>query len=257
MKLSSDASRHAARHLLPRRIRSVMHELRGGFIAGVGDEYTHYLRQFCGLRPHHRILDIGCGTGRMAVPLSRYLRSGSYIGIDTQRWAIWFSRMRVLLRQKNAHFQHIDVQNGLYAPKKKGQVSPFRLPFHDGSFDCVLLASVFTHMLPETIDSYVREIERILVPGGACLATFFVMNEEALRYTTEGKSSQPFVSWRNAYAVDRDCPERAVAYPPETIRLLCEQGCLKMEEPIRWGFWCGRQSGVSYQDLVILRKKEV
>ena len=40
-----------------------------------------------GLKPEHRVLDIGCGVGRVALPLTRYLTSGTYDGFDiVKRW---------------------------------------------------------------------------------------------------------------------------------------------------------------------------
>ena len=40
------------------------------------------------LSPDHRVLDIGCGTGRMAIPLTSFLsKKGSYEGFDiVRRW---------------------------------------------------------------------------------------------------------------------------------------------------------------------------
>ena len=42
-----------------------------------------------GLEPHHHVLDLGCGVGRLAVALSQYLDGrGRYVGLDTDRKAI-------------------------------------------------------------------------------------------------------------------------------------------------------------------------
>lgn len=41
----------------------------------VGREFLRYLINLCGLHPHEAVLDIGCGSGRMAVPLTKYLNN--------------------------------------------------------------------------------------------------------------------------------------------------------------------------------------
>ena len=41
----------------------------GGFTK-VGKEFLAYYKEKCGLQPQHRVLDMGCGIGRMAVPLT-------------------------------------------------------------------------------------------------------------------------------------------------------------------------------------------
>src|SRR5687768_5417535 len=49
----------------------------------VGERYLGYFRDLCGLRPEETVLDVGCGVGRMAVPLAGYLSPpGRYEGFD-------------------------------------------------------------------------------------------------------------------------------------------------------------------------------
>jgi hypothetical protein len=47
----------------------------GGDFNQVGEEYLRYFVELGGLHPHARVLSIGCGVGRMVVPLTRYLGS--------------------------------------------------------------------------------------------------------------------------------------------------------------------------------------
>lgn len=37
-----------------------------------------------GLEPHHRLLDIGCGTLRGGIPLIEYLQAGHYVGVEAR-----------------------------------------------------------------------------------------------------------------------------------------------------------------------------
>jgi hypothetical protein len=49
----------------------------------IGEEFLDLFVRLCRLRPDEAVLDIGCGPGRMAVPLTGYLSGdGSYRGFD-------------------------------------------------------------------------------------------------------------------------------------------------------------------------------
>ena len=51
-----------------------------------GDEWLSKLREVGGLQPHENMLDIGCGSGRVALALMDYLSDeGSYTGADIRR----------------------------------------------------------------------------------------------------------------------------------------------------------------------------
>ena len=55
-------------------------------------------------------------------------------------------------------------------------VSPqpkFQFPYDTDSFDSVLIASVFTHMPLDEIGHYLRELRRLVRPGGKILASVF------------------------------------------------------------------------------------
>ena len=55
----------------------------------------------------------------------------------------------------------------------------YRFAFPDASFDYIYLGSVFTHMPVEEVEQYVREIARLLAPGGTCIASFFLLDADS------------------------------------------------------------------------------
>src|SRR5688500_5001218 len=59
-----------------------LHSVGGWDFKEVGEEFFQYFVNLGGLEPDQRVLDVGSGTGRMALPLTRYLEDGSYDGID-------------------------------------------------------------------------------------------------------------------------------------------------------------------------------
>lgn len=84
--------------------------------------------------------------------------------------------------------------------------------FSDGSFDFILLKSVFTHLRPKEMENYIREVARLLAPSGTCLATFFLLNEVQEELRAKGANAVDFKfgdeDWRYAY---KGMPELAVA----------------------------------------------
>ena len=45
----------------------------------IGLEYKNHFIELAHLQPNHRVLDVGCGIGRMAIPLTNYLSAVSLL----------------------------------------------------------------------------------------------------------------------------------------------------------------------------------
>lgn len=225
----------------------------GGDFNRVGEEYFRYFVELGGLKPDERVLDIGCGIGRMAVPLTRYLSDrGSYEGIDVFPKGIAWCQENITPRRPNFRFQVADIKNKEYNPGGRFAASEYEFPYADASFDFVLLTSVFTHLLPDEVENYLSEIRRVLAPGGRCFASFFLLNEDSLHSIRSGTSTIDFRHDFGGYRTkDRETPEAAIAYPENYVRSLYAERGLGIVEPIRYGAWPGRREFLSYQDVVV------
>lgn len=193
------------------------------------------------LRRDSRVLDLGCGIGRLAIPLTGYLEGGSYDGLDIVPSAINWCNEHIAARYPNFHFKLADVFNKEYNPGGHVPASDYAFPYPDDTFDLVVLISVFTHMLPEDTQRYVAEISRVLRPGGHCWAQFYLLNAESIEMMDAGKSFIRFTQDRGVYwTVNGKVPELSIGYEEGYIRELFERHGLSLADEVYYGGWCGR-----------------
>jgi len=233
-----------------------MNFVGGGDFTKIGEEFNNYFIELANLQPNDRVLDVGCGIGRMAIPLTNYLsKEGEYWGFDIVKKGIEWCQSRISSKFSNFHFQHSDVYNKFYNPDGKVQAQNFQFPFEDESFDFVFLTSVFTHMLPPDLENYMCEISRVLKTEGKCLITFFLLNEESENLIHSGLSTIDFqYNIQGCLTNDENNPEGAIAYNEEFALGLFRKYGLEIAQPIHYGSWCKRDTFLTYQDLIIATK---
>jgi ubiquinone/menaquinone biosynthesis C-methylase UbiE len=228
----------------------------GGDYEVVGNEFFNFFLDFGKLKPNERVLDVGCGLGRMAMPLTSYLSNGSYEGFDIVAESINWCKENISSKYPNFQFQLSDVYNKQYNPNGRYEASEYKFPYEDASFDFVFLTSVFTHMFPADVEHYLDEIKRVLKNRGRCFITYFLLNEESLRLIDNRQSREDFKYNLGKFrTVDRNIPEYCVAYNESFIINLYDKYGLKIIEPILYGLWCGRKLFTSYQDIIIAIKQ--
>ena len=231
-------------------------------VYGIGGELRHgdhivgWLRDLAGLQPGEAVLDVGCGVGRVALPLTKYLSAaGRYDGFDIIRENVGWCRQAITPRYPNFRFQHADVFNREYNPRGKFRGDAFRFPYPDESFDVAFLTSVFTHLTPPDAAHYLREVGRVLRPGGRCLATFFLLNAESNALVDAGQGAFTLEPAEGASRVhSRQVPEACIALDEGFIEESVRAAGLTVERPVRYGWWCGRQPAFDFQDIAILKR---
>lgn len=192
----------------------------------------------------------------MAVPLTDYLgEGGSYDGFDIVNKGIRWCRKEISSRYPSFNFVHANIYNSLYNPNGNIKAIDYTFPYQDNTFDFVFLTSVFTHMLYDDVNHYLKEISRVLKQGGICFSTTFLVTSEARKLIDKGKSIFQFPhKYEDSFIEYPEYPEGIVGYEEHIIRELFKNHMLKIEEPIRFGEWCGRISAFSFQDVIIARK---
>jgi len=219
----------------------------------IGYRLFQYLVDIGGLKPNDKVLDVGCGVGRMASPLTRFLSlEGTYNGLDIVKESIEYCTRTYAPRFGNFHFHHADIYNGVYNPRGKYLSHQYRFPFPDRTFSFLFLTSVFTHMLTDGVENYLNEIHRILTPGGRYFITHFILNEDVEALMRSNMSHLKFVfPIEHGKVLREESPEDAVAFDESYVRLLYRKSHLSIVEPIRYGSWCGRKTDVGYQDIIV------
>lgn len=226
-------------------------EVGGGF-EPIGQMYFDYFRDLCAVKPSDKILDLGCGCGRMAVPFIGFLTNGEYHGIDVEYPLIQWCKENIT--QPQFHFYLENIYNNRYNPHGVFKASEYKLPFPDGNFDFTFLTSVFTHMLLKDVENYLSEISRTLKLGGKCFITFFLLNSESLKLMLQPDSRFNFQFDHSCYrVVNEDVPEEAIAYDEKYVLKLYKKYNLKILD-IKYGCWCPRKTFLSLQDILIAEK---
>jgi SAM-dependent methyltransferase len=222
----------------------------GGDFRQMGEHFSRYFIELGGLKPDDDVLDIGSGIGRMAVPLVDYL-SGQYEGFDIVPSGVAWCQKHISAQHANFHFELADIENGLYRQKGHYKACEYRFPYDDASFDFAFATSVFTHLIPEDAANYISETGRTLREGKTLFATFFLLGDQPAGDT----ATLDFRVAGDGYrTISADTPEAAVAYTREDLeKTLASAGMALVS--VFPGSWSGREDGLSYQDIVVARKR--
>lgn len=241
--------------------------------SAVGDLLVDMMIELCGMQPDAAVLDIGCGPGRTAAPLTRYLDPdrGRYEGFDVMPRSIDWGRKAITSRHPRFRFQVADLHNAQYNPDGTQAASEYDFPYEDAEFDAAIASSLFTHLRPFEARRYLEETARVLRFGGRLLGSWFLLNEESHRLIEEGRAraggvfggEQPplqlvdFTDERGFAFASRhaEVPEFMIVAEEEMVRSFHERAGLRIVEA-RYGHWAGRDSGSHQfeQDLLIAER---
>lgn len=131
------------------------------WLAMLGKEraFREKLLQLARIKVGERILDVGCGTGTLAIAAKRHVgQNGAVYGVDA-------SPEMLARAEKKAKKANVEVafRNGLVEA----------LPFEDSFFDAALSTVMLHHLPAKTRRQCVFELRRVLKPDGRVLAVDF------------------------------------------------------------------------------------
>ncbi len=191
-----------------------------------------------GLRPEHDVLDIGCGVGRTARFLCDYLSAEAhYEGFDIMESLIEWCQAEITPRFPNFRFSFVPLYNSAYLPDASlPSAVELGFPYPDKSFDFVFAHSVFTHMSPDASANYLREVERVLRPGGISYSTWFLFNGTPFGNTSPLIAGMTLDASGDFALHDPEVPDTAVGYEEAFVRKFYGDTGLTIIEPIHPGF---------------------
>lgn len=210
-----------------------------------------------------RVLDVGCGDGRVA---SAYARAAvaalRYTGFDIHAGRIaalnrLFSRA-ALADGSDYRFHHADVFHSYYNPG--GTIEPERIdyPFIWGEperrFDLIFYNSVFSHMALPVIRRHLGQACGVLDPDGVIWMTTYLIDSDQEPPYVFGASSFS-TPYGGGLSATPDNPEGAVAhFEPMMAEVVAEAG-LRIVRKIP-GFWKAPRRSLDQheQDILLLRR---
>lgn len=123
---------------------------------GLGRNFRGETLRFAALKHGERVLDVGCGTGVLTRLAAEAVGpSGHVVGIDPSPGMLGVARRNALQTNSRAEFKFATIEH---------------LPFDEGSFDVVLSSCMLHHLPAELKREGLREVCRMLKPGGRFVA---------------------------------------------------------------------------------------
>jgi SAM-dependent methyltransferase len=227
----SDASAKSRGKLLPPR--RLVSRVPGDFVS-VGREFVAHFRDLGHLRPDQRVLDIACGPGRIAIPLTGFLSAqGSYEGVDNWPEAVEWCHKNITPRFENFGFR---VIGGDRTSEGGNALSNF--PFEDATFDFAALGAI-SRIDETTFRAWVSEAGRVLRPGGTYMGTCFVSESADHAHSSVPASGSGDVG--------------RTSFSEAELGDLLSSGGLNLRALYR-GSWNGHPTPLSYQDIIVATK---
>lgn len=135
--------------------------------------YKSMLIDQAGLQPGHSVLDLGCGTGTLAIMVKLAQPSAEVTGLDADPDMLKVARYKSGERKAHVKFD-VGFTN--------------KLPYPDASFDRIVSSIMIHHLKTPDKEKTAREVFRVLKPGGQLHLIDF-----GKPYTWYGKMLGPFL----------------------------------------------------------------
>ena len=100
-----------------------------------------------------RVLDVGCGQGRLPIGILDDIGEMNYIGLDVHQTSIDWCKYYIERVHPSFQFKHINVYNERYNQNGRKLENDFRFALEPESVDIVYLFSVFSHTTDEEGES--------------------------------------------------------------------------------------------------------
>ncbi len=230
----------------------------------VGVHTYEILRRHLMLFPGSRVLDFGCGIGRVMLKLLKERPDlGGVTGVDIMPPVIAFCRDHIapafpqaefqLLADRNDHYdRHIDPQAGEAMAKAEFARQ------HSGRYGAVYAFSVFTHVDVGDFEDLLRFVASLLPTHAQFLFTAFILtpaSRKALAGRTVGGRYRngAFSHDGRVFVGDRKDRLAFIAYDQTLLEEMIVNAGL-IPATVEYGGWRADGFSPSLQDVVVCRK---
>lgn len=166
----------------------VLHWARGydalvwALTLGNEGRFRQRLAELARLEGGQSVLDVGCGTGALAIAAKGFVGAGGEVtGVDPSTEMVGRARRKAAKAGVEARFDVGTIET---------------LPFSDATFDAVLSSLMLHHLTDDGLQKGIEEVGRVLKPGGRFLAVDIG--------GTAGKRHGPFLRIGNHADFDLD-----------------------------------------------------
>jgi SAM-dependent methyltransferase len=129
------------------------------------------LIKYAKLNQNSLVLDVGCGGGKLAYALRKFLKKKHYFGFDVEKKTIDYLQKKFDFEFKFLNIQYLKNKNKINA-------SQINLDYKENFFDVITSFSIFTHQSPIVLNNYLRQFYKFLKPGGLTLNTFYLIDPD-------------------------------------------------------------------------------
>lgn len=120
-----------------------------------------------GLRQHHRVLDIGCGSLRVGRLLIPYLNQGNYFGVEPNEWLVSDGILNEIGQNQ------IEIKQPTFSFRSSLEEFDYSL-----NVDFAVAQSIFSHCSKSLIREWLAQIVFHLKDNGALFATFLISKKD-------------------------------------------------------------------------------
>ncbi|MFZ4718200.1 MAG: class I SAM-dependent methyltransferase [Ilumatobacteraceae bacterium] len=214
----------------------------------LGDEMVARIGTVVDLAACRRVVDIGCGYGRIGAAFLRSGFAGRYDGFDMLRPHLEWCNAH--LGNRRFRYHYMDIHSERYNPSGTLQQTDVRFDVPAGTADLVVLTSVFTHMYPDDIVHYLHECRRLVSPKGRVYATFFVLDD--VQASRRNHYELPHELTPFCRYMSPDEPLHVIGYTQEWLREQFAATGFRLDGEVRHGAWSGEPDAFDFQDTVVL-----
>ena len=234
----------------------------------VGDACQRILQRYIAIGPQSRLLDFGCGVGRVLLSVLKHQPAvGAITGFDIMPPVVRFCESHIASAFPRASFQLIQGSNDHYdqfiaagdalVAKTREQV----LAGYGSAFSGAYAFSVFTHVELADFRSLLALLFELLEPGGELLFTSFLLTPYSRRAITERTALFPFgeTAWEQDGAIfigNRSDRLGFIAFDLALVEQMVFDAGLVITH-VEHGSWTGANFSASLQDVIVCRRPRV